>query len=302
MDDEFYHVPVLLKESSDLLLFNKNKTEAKIYADATLGGGSYTKAILDNTDADTIVIALDVDYNSIEYCKKLLSGYSERIIYCEDNFRNIKRILEDTLDRTGKQYLSGITADLGLSTFQLEREEGFSYQKVTTLDMRAGKRKGNTITAKDILNNYDQRELYRIFREYGELKYSRQVTREIIESRKKKKFDTTNDLVELMKKEVPPRYLNKDLSKVFQALRIEVNNELENLKQMLEGAVEFLEPGGRMVIVSYHSLEDRIVKNFFKQEGKLKVVTKKPVTASKNEITSNVRARSAKLRAAEKTA
>jgi 16S rRNA (cytosine1402-N4)-methyltransferase len=299
MDDEFYHLPVLLKESSDLLLFNKNKTEAKIYADATLGGGGYTKAILENTDDDTAVIAIDIDRNSIEYCKRILVGYSNRIIYCEDNFRNIKEILKNTIERTGKQYLSGITADLGLSTFQLEHEEGFSYQKDTTLDMRAGKGTGNKITAKDILNTYDEKELYRIFKEYGELKYSRQEARDVIEARKRRKFDSTNDLVELLKKRVPPRYLNKDLSKIFQALRIEVNNELENLKELLEGAVELLEPGGRMVIVSYHSLEDRIVKNYFRQEEKLKIVTKKPVTASQDEITSNVRARSAKLRAAE---
>lgn len=298
MDDTFYHEPVLLKETSDLLLFNKEKTESKIYVDATLGGGSYTKKILDDTDERVSVISIDADRNSIDYCKERLKEYKHRIIYFEDNFSNIKKILDNTLSNSGRMQISGITADLGLSTYQLEHEDGFSYQKDTDLDMRADKRQ--SLTVKEILNEYDEKELLRIFKEYGELKYSRQITRDIVGYRHKKKFGTTFELAELLKKKIPPRYLNKDLSKVFQALRIEVNNELENLKKLLSDSAAYLEHGARIAIVSYHSLEDRIVKNYFKQDNSLKPITKKPITASKEEISSNVRARSAKLRAAEK--
>jgi 16S rRNA (cytosine1402-N4)-methyltransferase len=302
LDDAFYHEPVLLKETSDLLLFNKDKTESKIYVDATLGGGSYTKNILDNTGSDVTVIAIDTDLNSIEYCRNSLKSYAGRIIFLENNFSNIKEILEDTLSHKGRNNISGMTADLGISTYQLEHESGFSYQKDTELDMRAGRNTDQSLTAKEILNTYNERELYRIFRDYGELKYSKQITRDIIDHRNRKKFDTTFELIEVLKKKIPPRYLNKDLSKVFQALRIEVNSELENLSLLLSGAAEYLEIGGRISIVSYHSLEDRIVKNFFRNDERLKPVTKKPVIASDEEVSSNVRARSAKLRAAERTA
>lgn len=302
MDDAFYHEPVLLKETSDLLLFNKDKTESKIYVDATLGGGSYTKNILDNTGSDVTVIAIDTDLNSIEYCKNSLKSYAGRIIFLENNFSNIKEILEDTLNHKGRNFISGMTADLGISTYQLEHKSGFSYQQDTELDMRAGRNTGQSLTAKEILNTYNERELYRIFRDYGELKYSKQITRDIIDHRNRTKFDTTFELVEVLKRKIPPRYLNKDLSKVFQALRIEVNSELENLSLLLSGGAEYLETGGRMAIVSYHSLEDRIVKNFFRNDERLKPVTKKPVIASDEEVSSNIRARSAKLRAAERKA
>jgi 16S rRNA (cytosine1402-N4)-methyltransferase len=194
--------------------------------------------------------------------------------------------------------VSGIVLDLGLSTYQLEHESGFSYQKDTILDMRAGP--DAELSAGEVLNRYSEKELLRIFKEYGELKYYRQITRDIIEYRRNKKFETTLELVEQLKKKIPPRYLNKDLSKVFQALRIEVNNEMDNLKKVLEDSVELLEEGARIAAVSYHSLEDRMLKNFFRTDNRLKVITKKPVTASKDEVDANPRARSAKLRAAEK--
>lgn len=292
--DSLYHKPVLLSESLEYLLNNKDRTLTRVYVDCTLGGGGYTKKILELTSSDTKVIAIDRDVHSIDYCKVLLKDFSERIIYFQDNFAAIAGILgSGSVDKA-----SGIVMDLGLSSYQLNEEEGFSYQKDTALDMRADK--SQSLTAADVLNDYDEDELHRIFKEHGELKYSRQITRDISARRKIKKYETTFDLVETLKEKIPPRYLNKDLSKAFQAIRIEVNGELDNLKKALNDSVNRLEQGARIVTVSYHSLEDRIVKNFFRANAELKILTKKPVEPKAEEVGLNVRARSGKLRAAEK--
>jgi 16S rRNA (cytosine1402-N4)-methyltransferase len=297
---ENYHVPVLLNETMELLLPNINSALAKIIIDGTLGGGGYTNKILELTDHDVKVLAIDRDINAIEHSKARLSGFKGRVIYCNGNFGNLKEEAEENLDFMNDVKVSGLVLDLGLSTYQLNFEEGFSYQRDTELDMRADKGIPGGMKAKDVLNTYSEKELLKLFKDYGELKYSRQITRDIIEHRQSAKFELTSDLVELLKIKIPPRYVNKDLSKVFQALRIEVNNELDNLKKALEESVDLMEKGGRIAVVSYHSLEDRIVKNFFRSGKSLKVITKKPITASKSEISENVRARSAKLRAAEK--
>jgi 16S rRNA (cytosine1402-N4)-methyltransferase len=298
LESDFYHEPVLLNEVMALLLANKTASRAKVYVDGTLGGGGYTRKILDETGSEFRVIGIDRDENSVKYSQKNLIGYKDRLIIVNDNFSNIASIIKSSLKSYERANVSGIVLDLGLSTYQLEHEYGFSYQKDTALDMRAGQ--DAEITANEVLNGYNEKELFRIFKEYGELKYSRQITMDIIEYRQKKKIETTRELAELLKKKIPPRYLNKDLSKLFQALRIEVNGEMENLKKVLEDSVELLEEGARITVVSYHSLEDRIVKNFFRANDKLKVITKKPVTASEKEVKYNPRARSAKLRAAEK--
>lgn len=299
MSGDFYHEPVLLNEAISMLLCNTDSCRSKVYVDCTLGGGGYTRKILEETPDDFKVIAIDRDGNSIRHSKEALSVFSNRIIFVKDNFSNIQNIIGRSLKSDVNPKVCGIVLDLGLSTYQLDYEEGFSYQKDTSLDMRAGE--DTELTAADVLNNSGEKDLIKIFKEYGELKYYRQITRDIIEYRKQKKFETTGEIVEVLRKKIPPRYLNKDLSKVFQALRIAVNDELENLKMVLEGSVNSLEPGARIAAVSYHSLEDRIVKNFFRLNKDLKAVTKKPVTASESEIESNSRARSAKLRAAEKT-
>lgn len=291
----FYHEPVLLNEAAEYLLVNKDTTEAKVYVDCTLGGGGYTKKILDSTHRDVKVIAIDKDVFAIEHCKSVLSAYDERIKYVQGNFGEISEILSGF---NSSFKISGIVMDLGLSSYQLNHEEGFSYQRDTNLDMRADK--NQRLTAKDVLNKYDEKELARIFYEYGELRYSRQLARELFHNRKSKKFETTFDVVEVLKEKVPAKYLNRDLSKLFQAIRIEVNSELENLENVLADSVDFLEPGARIVAVSYHSLEDRIVKNAFRGKENLKVITKKPVEPLESEIEVNVRARSAKLRTAEK--
>ncbi len=297
MGDDFYHEPVLINEAIGLLTANKSTAIAKVYVDCTLGGGGYTSRILEETEDDFIVIAVDRDSNAIDYSKKLLLKYKSRLLFVKDNFAEISGIIKSSLKNEDAK-VSGIVIDLGLSSYQLNFEEGFSYQKDTELDMRAGK--DTEITAKDILNDYSHEELVDLFKKYGELKYNKQIARDIAEQRKIKKFETTFDLVEVLKKKIPPRYLNKDLSKVFQALRIEVNSEIENLNSVLEGSAKYLEGGGRIAVVSYHSIEDRIVKNFFRSNESLKVITKKPVEPSEAEIAGNIRARSAKLRAAEK--
>jgi 16S rRNA (cytosine1402-N4)-methyltransferase len=298
VDEDFYHEPVLLNEAIGFLLHNKDSTRNKVYVDGTLGGGGYTGEVLKLTAKDTHIIAIDRDIFSIQYCKKYLKEYSDRIIFREDNFINIAEILESSLKKTGNDKISGFVLDLGLSTYQLNFEPGFSYQKDTELDMRADK--STDLRASVILNEYQENELEGIFKEYGELKYSKKIAKDIIAYRVTKEMKSTFDLVDAVKEKIPTRYLNKDLSKIFQAIRIEVNDELENLKKCLNDVAGFMETGARIVVISYHSLEDRIIKNFFRSSDELKVITKKPVTSSEKEIKNNIRARSAKLRAAEK--
>lgn len=294
MNEEFYHEPVLVTETLEFLLHNKDSAASGIYVDCTLGGGGYTKKILEATPESFKVIAIDRDEFAIRHSKNVLSAFGARVIFVQDNFGNIK----DILDREQISSICGIVMDLGLSSYQLSHEDGFSYQSNTPLDMRADK--GQKLTAADVLNKYSERDIAEIFYRYGELRYSRQLAKEVVFFRKSKKLASTFDLVEAVKEKIPPRYLNSDLSKMFQAIRIEVNNELKNLENVLADSPGYLESGSRIVAVSYHSLEDRIVKTAFRSDEKLKVLTKKPVEAGDDEIELNVRARSAKLRAAEK--
>lgn len=294
MEDNSYHKPVLLKEVKELLLSNRDTTRTKIYVDCTLGGGGYAEMILSETAPDTMLLCIDKDENAISYSKKRLNQYSKRLFFNRGNFADIKQIAA----AHGFGNISGTVMDLGVSSFQIESESGFSYLRDTPLDMRADQTQ--KLTAGKVVNDYDEKALSDIMKKYGELKYNRQIARDIAEARRRKKFETTFDLAELLKKKLPYKYVNKDLSKVFQALRIEVNNELENLETVLDESADMLESGGRVVAVSYHSLEDRIVKNKFRQNEKLKVITKKPIVPSDEESGINIRSRSAKLRAAEK--
>lgn len=297
MNEEFYHEPVLLNETITYLLGETggNKETNRVYVDCTLGGGGYTKKILEVTSEDTKVLAVDRDVYAIEHTKNVLSEYGSRVIFSQSNFGDIKKIVNEA----GLEKIDGIVMDLGLSTYQLSNEDGFSYQKDTKLDMRADK--SQQLTAADVLNTYTAQELAEILYKFGEMRYSRQIAAEIVQQRSESKLETTFQLVELLKKKVPPRFLNSDLSRLFQAIRIEVNNELENLERVLKDSVELLSEGARIVAVSYHSLEDRIVKNALRADEQLKVLTKKPVEATEEEIDVNVRSRSAKLRAAEKS-
>lgn len=310
MNDGFYHEPVMLAEAAEYLLgtgtaaigsqfkrtadSDSSEIVSRVYVDCTLGGGGYTKKILESAPRNAIVIAIDRDVNAIEHSKKVLAGFRERVRFYKGNFSEIKNAAAEF----GYEKVNGIVMDLGLSTYQLSSEDGFSYQRDTELDMRAGKEQG--LTAKDVLNTYSEKEIARILFEYGEMRYSRQIAKEISIRRAEKKFNTTFDLVRLLEEKVPPRFLYSDLSRLFQAIRIEVNGELENLEKVLIDGADLLEEGGRIVAVSYHSLEDRIVKNSLRANEKLRVLTKKPLEPTEEETAVNVRARSAKLRAAEK--
>ncbi len=297
LGEVIYHEPVLLDEAIGLLIENRASSRARVYADCTLGGGSYTRKILEETPENFTVIAFDRDSNAIRHSGYVLNEFPGRVTLVKDNFSNFAADIKSSF-KNENALISGVVLDLGLSSYQIEYEDGFSYQKDTILDMRAGE--DSDITAKDILNSYSEDELVRLFKQKGELKYNKQIARDIVNRRKIKPFETTFDLVDVLERKIPPRYLNKDLSKVFQALRIEVNNELENLEKVLRESVNFLEAGGRIVVVSYHSLEDRIVKGFFRSAQDLEIITKKPLKPSAAEIEKNKRSRSAKLRAAQK--
>ncbi|MDF1673183.1 MAG: 16S rRNA (cytosine(1402)-N(4))-methyltransferase RsmH [Vicingaceae bacterium] len=296
-----YHNPVLLKESVDGL----NIGEGGTFVDVTFGGGGHSKEILERLDAEGKLFGFDQDKdaeaNSLE---------DERFELVKQNFRYLKNYL--------KFYravpVDGVLADLGVSSHQFnEGERGFSIRFDGPLDMRMNQ--GIDLTAAKIVNEYDEQDLIRIFKEYGEVKNARSLVSEIVGRRESGDILTTQDLMEVIEVCVPERIKNKYLAQVFQALRIEVNDELAALREMLEQSYEVLKPGGRLSVITYHSLEDRLVKNFIKKgkfEGELekdffgnpqlkfKQVNRKPILPTAEEIKNNNRARSAKLRIAEK--
>lgn len=311
MNSENFHTPVLLNEAVRLLI-NEN-LEKQIIVDGTMGGGGYTRAICNLTGIEDKVIAMDKDIKAIENAKINLNSFNKKLILVNENFAEIKKVLSElNIDK-----ITGLVLDLGLSSYQLQHEDGFSFMRDTLLDMRADKR--DTDTASDILNLYSKKELSEMFENYGEIGNAGRLSDAIIHRRKTEKYRTTFDLVNTVKNEyeLNKRNLTDFLAKIFQALRIKVNNELENLETVLRESVELLTVGGRIVVISYHSLEDRRVKNFFKEKSarfikgknpffdeeikqELKILTKRPVVPDESEVKFNSRSRSAKLRAAEK--
>ena len=296
-----YHNPVLLNKSIDGLRVRP----AGIYVDATFGGGGHARAILEKLGPDGTLVAFDQDPEA-----EANKPEDPRLIFVNQNFRYLKNFLRlyDAIP------VDGILADLGVSSHQFdEAARGFSIRFNGPLDMRMGKHQD--ITAADVLNEYSQEELQKIIRLYGEIKNSRCMAEHIVNYRKQKPFETTFELIEAVEKCISPLRRNKMLAMLFQALRIEVNQELEALKVFLEQAAEVLKPGGRLVIIAYHSLEDRLVKNFMKTgnfEGKIqkdffgndlvemKPVVNKVIVPDEEEIERNSRARSARMRIAEK--
>lgn len=289
------HVPVLLEETIDSLKMKPGD----IVVDCTLGDGGHSEEILKRIQSDGVLLGIDVDAESLERSKKFLEKIEGKKIFVHDNFSNLKEILRE--QKLGK--VDGILMDFGWSSPQFaERGRGFSFQTNEVLDMRYDA-KSEDRTAKDIMNNYSERELEEIFRKYGEEKNSKRIAREIVKSRKEKSINTTNELVEIVMK------INKKgkgkihpATRVFQAIRMEVNHELDVIKKVLPEAVEALTVGGRLVVITFHSLEDSIVKHFFKGQNDkiLKIINKKPITPKLEEIKNNPRARSAKLRVVEK--
>ena len=303
MDDvkQTYHVPVLLEESIDGL----NLKKGGIYVDVTFGGGGHSKEILRRMDKSCKLYSFDQDDDAERNIV-----HDERFTFVRSNFRYLKNFLK----YYGVEEVDGILADLGVSSHHFDdSERGFSFRFDGKLDMRMNKRAG--MTAADILNNYDEEELADIFYLYGELKNSRKLASVIVKRRSVKPFDTIGDFLETVKPLYGKEREKKEMAKVFQALRIEVNQEMEALKEMLYSATEMLKPGGRLSVITYHSLEDRMVKNIMKTgniEGKMeqdffgnvktpyKTINNKVIVPDDDEIETNPRSRSAKLRIAEK--
>jgi 16S rRNA (cytosine1402-N4)-methyltransferase len=303
-----HHTPVLLNESLEFLMTDNNG----VYFDATLGFGGHSEAILNSLNSGGKLISTDVDIDAVKFSKEKFRA-ERRIKIFNINFSQINIIAKIESIKN----FNGIFADLGVSSFQLDNTlSGFTYRSEAILDLRMDKTKA--IAAADIVNSFSEEELSGILYRYGEEKKSRQIAKRIIENRKIKKIETTLDLANIIEEITPFKYRIKTLSRVFQAFRIYVNDELEVLKSFLTKSVDLLSEGGRIVILSYHSLEDRIVKEVFKyetldcicpkdypvckcdKEQRLKILTKKPVVPSMFEIENNIRSRSAKLRAAER--
>lgn len=277
------HIPVLFEEALEYLAIRPGG----LYVDATLGGAGHTRGILERGGR---VIGLDQDPEAV---RRALEMDLPGLTVVRGNFRHLERIL----DELGVEQVDGILADLGLSGFHLEDpKRGFSYAQEGPLDMRMGE---EGPTAEEVVNTLDQEELYRILRAYGEEPRALAIAKAIVEARRKKPIRTTTELAEIVRKATGFRKAGHPARKTFQALRIYVNDELGALKDLLQAAEKRLAPGGRLVVISFHSLEDRIVKRFLKESG-LRILTKKPVRPKETEVRANPRARSAKLRAAEK--
>jgi len=307
--DYDYHLPVMLREAVDILITRKDG----IYIDGTLGGGGHAAEIIGRLNLGGTLIAFDKDEEAIEYNRVRLMGENKtdtempKIVLVNESFDKACSITE------GKA-ISGILLDLGVSSRQFDiAERGFSYRYDSLIDMRFG-RKGES--AETILNTYSVEQLTDILRKFGEEPKARLIAKNIISFRKISPLKSTGELIKIIQESTNPKYLNRTLSRVFQALRIAVNKELEVLEYTMNNIVNVIEKGGRIVVISYHSLEDRIVKRAFKKQSQiqhrdsiyghpldnpaLKVITKNPIIPSDDELVLNPRSRSAKLRAAEK--
>lgn len=293
----YHHKTVLINETLQYL----NIKPHGIYVDVTFGGGGHTRAILES-DPTVSVIALDWDQEAIDHnAPAFEEKYGERFKIFWGSFAHLYKILK----KNHIKEVDGILADFGTSQHQIHHKAGFSFQTDTPLDMRMSV-SHQTVTAADIVNNTPFDELVDIFSAYGQEPKSKTIAQAIVNQRKIKRFITTGQLVALIESIINPRAFKAKrgihpATQVFQALRIAVNNEFENIQSLLMAASHFLKPQGRIVCISFHSLEDRMVKNFFKDHtDKFKTITTKPVIASDEEIAINASSRSAKLRAAEK--
>lgn len=306
MTNEVYHIPVLLKETVDGLDIKPNG----VYVDLTFGGGGHSKEILSRLGKDGHLYSFDQDLDAQKNAIPLEETYGNRFTFVRSNFR----FLKNWIQYYGVERVDGILADLGVSSHHLDDgDRGFSFRYEAKLDMRMNQTA--KVKASDILKSYSEEQLADVFYLYGELKNSRKLASVIVKARATKEMETTGQLAEVLKPCLAYDREKKDLARVFQALRIEVNGEMTALRQMLASAVEVLSPGGRLSILTYHSLEDRMVKNIIKAgnvEGKietdlfgqskspLKAINRNVITASPEEVQANPRSRSAKLRIGEK--
>ncbi|MHC5372616.1 16S rRNA (cytosine(1402)-N(4))-methyltransferase RsmH [Enterococcus sp. LJL120] len=314
MAQDFQHYTVMLKETVD----NLNIKPDGIYVDCTLGGAGHSQYLLSQLSDQGHLYAFDQDQKAIDHGQEFLKEYVDRqmVTFIKSNFRS----LADKLAEQGVTGVDGVIYDLGVSSPQLdEAERGFSYHQDAPLDMRMDQ--SNPLTAYEIINTYDYHELVKIFYRYGEEKFSKQIARQIERARQEQPIETTSELVDIIKLGIPAaarRTGGHPAKRIFQAVRIAVNDELGAVETSLEQAIALLRPAGRISAISFHSLEDRIVKTMFKEysslpdlppglpmvpdelQPELKVITRKPILPSAEELAENNRSRSAKLRVAEK--
>lgn len=293
------HIPVLQKEIIEILDPKENEN----FIDATAGEGGHTLLLAEKVKPRGKILAIDRDCEILEELKKRLKkeGLEKNVIPVCENYAHLEGIVKEK--RFGK--IKGILFDLGFSSWQIEKSKrGFSFQKNEPLDMRYSKEL--PLTVGEIVNVWPEKIIEKIIRIYGEERFSKKIAKKIVEERKKKEIKTTKDLVEIIRKAVPYSYQRGRIhfaTRTFQALRITVNSEIDNLQRGLEGALRVVDKGGKIAVISFHSLEDRIVKRFFLEkakEGILETITKKPIVPSTEEILLNPRSRSAKLRVAKK--
>ena len=309
---EFNHVSVLLNECID----NLDIKPDGVYVDCTMGGAGHSKEIVKRLSKDGLFIGFDQDKNAIATAKERLAEYSDRVKFVHSNFANLK----EELEKIGVYKIDGVLADLGVSSHQLdEADRGFSYMHDAPLDMRMDIRRD--FSAYDVVNTYSAAELTKIIKDYGEENWAKRIAEFIVNERQEKSIETTGELVNVIKKAIPKKARidgPHPAKRTFQAIRIEVNNELGVITEMINDACSMMNEGGRICIITFHSLEDRIVKNAFKylaldcicppempfcqcdKISEVKIITRKPILPSKEEVEENPRSRSAKLRVAEK--
>lgn len=309
----FEHKSVLLYETVDSL----NIKPDGIYVDGTLGGGGHAFEVLSRLDSNGRLIGIDQDADAIAAATKRLEEFKDKVIIVRSNYDNMKQVL----DEMGIQQVNGIYLDLGVSSYQLDTaERGFTYREDSApLDMRMDQR--NEQTARDIINGYSETDLYKMIRNYGEDRFAKNIAKHIVRARQEKEIETTGELIEIIKAAIPAKVRatgGHPAKRTFQAIRIELNKELEVLEHSIDTMIDMLAPGGRLSIITFHSLEDRIVKNRFRDNenpcicppgfpvcmcGKVSkgyVVTRKPMAPTAEELAENKRSKSAKLRVFEK--
>lgn len=309
---EFRHKSVLLEESIESLCIRPDG----IYVDGTLGGGGHSYEICRRLSPKGRLIGIDQDEAAIKAAAGRLGEFKERVTIVRSNYCDMRRVLGEL----GITSVDGVILDLGVSSYQLdEASRGFTYREDVPLDMRMDQRQ--TMTARDIVNEYSETELYRIIRDYGEDRFAKNIARHIVNARKEKALETTGELIHVIKAAIPAKVRatgGHPAKKTFQAIRIELNRELEALENSLEDMIDLLDDGGRISVITFHSLEDRIVKNTFRQcespctcpkdfpvcvcgrKSKGRVITRKPIIPSQRELEENSRAKSSKLRVFER--
>jgi 16S rRNA (cytosine1402-N4)-methyltransferase len=301
-----FHEPVLLREVLDFL----NPVPGGCYLDGTLGGGGHAKAILEASSPGGHLWGVDLDQDAINYCKGFLGEFGERVHLVRDNFSSLKEQLNGAT-------FDGALLDLGISSFQIDKvEKGFSYRQKSPLDMRYDRR--SSVKASTVLNTFTEEMLTEIFSQLGEERHSRRIARAVVRARIDKPIEDSYRLTEVITSVIPRDYNQKSVARIFQALRIYINDELESLELGLESIFKMLDVGGRLVVISYHSLEDRLVKRYFRflqkdcicprdfpecrcdKEQMAEVLTRRPIRPSSEETKKNARARSSRLRAIRK--